>query len=75
MSPRDVAFGFALGAVGVTVLYASLAPSFVERATVQAIEGLIDATPIAGSALRPFTSVVGRQVRIAVARKVAPWTL
>lgn len=74
MSP-GVAFavGAAAGAVGVTLLYVSLAPSLAERATYEAvIAGGNELSPLAPLA-RGIAAPLSRRVRAIVAERVAPW--
>lgn len=67
--------GLAVGAIGVTLVYVSLAPSLAERATVEAIIGGAGELSIPAPFVAGISLPLGRRVRRLVASKVAPWTL
>jgi hypothetical protein len=72
-----VAFGVGVGvgALGVTILYASLAPAVSERVVVEAVTGGATELAIPGMLSQGIALPLGRRVRRLVASKVAPWTL
>lgn len=74
MSP-GVAFalGIGAGAVGVTLLYVSLAPALAERATYEAVTAGGSELPLPVSFVQGIAGPLSRRVRRIVAGKVAPW--
>ncbi len=72
-----VAFGVCWGggALGVTVLYASLAPAVSERVVVEAVTGGAAELSIPGMLSQGIARPLGARVRRLVAMRVAPWTL
>ena len=72
-----VAFGagLAVGAIGITLVYVSLAPALAERATYEAIVagGGALGLPGASSVFQGLALPVSRRVRAIVAQRVSPW--
>lgn len=76
MSP-NAAFGagLAVGAIGITFVYISLAPVLAERATYEAIVagGGALGVPGASAVFQGLALPVSRRVRAIVAQRVSPW--